>query len=66
MDTQKLAMSIPEFSKLHSISRTTFYNLLQEGRAPNTMKVGRRRFISAEAAASWRQRMERAEPGSFR
>jgi excisionase family DNA binding protein len=58
MDT-KLALSITEFCKLHSISRATFYNLLKEGQAPQTMRVGRRRFISAEAAATWRRKMER-------
>jgi predicted DNA-binding transcriptional regulator AlpA len=62
----KLALSITDFCRAHSISRATFYNLLKEGRAPHTMRVGRRRFVSAEAAADWRRRMERPQPDAPR
>ena len=40
------------------MSRACFYKLLKDDRGPAVMKVGRRTIISAEAAASWRRRME--------
>ncbi len=54
----KSTATIPQFCDGHNISRTHFYALLKLGRAPRTMKVGRRTLISAEAAADWRKRME--------
>jgi excisionase family DNA binding protein len=56
----KLALTVQEFCSLHSISRATFYNLLKAGAAPRTMRVGRRRFVSAEAATEWRREQEQA------
>ena len=53
-----LALSIPEFCKEHGISRAFFYLLQKTNSAPTTMKVGRRRLISVEAAADWRRKME--------
>lgn len=53
-----LAVSVTEFCHSHSISRTTFYELVKRGEAPRFMKVGTRTLISAEAAAEWRRRME--------
>lgn len=55
------AMSIPEFCHRHRISRYCFYDLLKRGKAPRSMKVGRRRIISKEAAAEWRRQMESEE-----
>ncbi len=51
--------TFPEFSKAHRISRSMLYKLIKQGLGPRIMKVGRRRLISIEAAAEWRQRMER-------
>lgn len=54
----KAAATVAQFCDGHNISRTHFYELLKQGRAPRLMKVGRRTLISAEAAAEWRKRME--------
>jgi predicted DNA-binding transcriptional regulator AlpA len=56
------ATSIVEFTKSHGISRATFYNLKKRGLAPKTLLVGRRRLVSAEAAAAWRRAMEDPTP----
>jgi hypothetical protein len=56
------AMSVSDFCAAHGISRGTFYNLKLRGMAPRTMLVGRRRLVSASAAAAWRRSME--EPAS--
>jgi hypothetical protein len=52
------AMSVSAFCEAHGISRGTFYNLKLRGVAPKSMLVGRRRLVSAEAAAAWRRAME--------
>ena len=49
--------SITGFCEAHRIGRSFFYKLLKEGRAPRTMEVGRRRLVSREAAAAWREQM---------
>jgi predicted DNA-binding transcriptional regulator AlpA len=54
----KSAATVPQFCDGHNISRTHFYELVKQGRAPRLMKVGRRTLISQEAAADWRKRME--------
>jgi hypothetical protein len=54
----KQSFSIEEWCALNNVSRTAFYGLLKAGLAPKTMLVGRRRLISAEAAAAWRAAME--------
>lgn len=61
----KEAATVPQFCEGHNISRTHFYELIKQGRAPRLMKVGRRTLISQEAAADWRRRME-DETGSLR
>jgi predicted DNA-binding transcriptional regulator AlpA len=56
----KLSFSIEEFCMLHGISRATYFNLRNEGNAPEEMQVGPRRImISTEAAEAWRRRMTR-------
>lgn len=52
------ATSIVNFCKAHGISRAHFYNLAKRGPAPRTLKAGRRRLVSDEAAAEWRRLME--------
>ncbi len=51
--------TVAQFCNSHHISRSMFYKLLKQGQGPRRMVVGRRRLISNEAAADWRQRMER-------
>jgi predicted DNA-binding transcriptional regulator AlpA len=57
MSTEPQAYSIAQFCTAHSISRATFYNLLNQGRAPAVMKVGKRTLISIESALEWRERL---------
>jgi hypothetical protein len=55
-----LAYSVLEFCHLHNIGRATFYRLLQAGKGPRLMRVGKRTLISSESAAEWRRSMEQA------
>ena len=55
------AYSIAAFCRAHSIGRSTFFKLRQQGLAPRTMRVGKLVLISIEEAAAWRQRMTAAE-----
>ncbi len=50
----KLALTIPEFCRSHSISEAFYYELQKRGEGPHTMAVGRRRLISIEEAQRWR------------
>jgi predicted DNA-binding transcriptional regulator AlpA len=52
------AQSVEEFCESHSISRSLFYKLHRDGKAPRIMKIGRRTLISNEAAIEWRKSME--------
>lgn len=54
----KAAQSIKEFCYDNGFSRATLYNLLKRGQGPAIMKVGRRRLVSAEAAAAFRRARE--------
>lgn len=54
----QLAFDVSSFCSHHGISRAKFYQLLQQGLAPKTFRVGRRRLVSAEAAKAWRAEME--------
>jgi len=56
--TPRLALSIPEFCKAHSISEGFFYKLKKQGEGPREMKVGARTLISFESAAEWRRARE--------
>ena len=58
METLALAFSVVDFCRAHNLSRGTFYNLLRDGLAPKTFKVGKRTLISREAAEQWRRHME--------
>lgn len=56
--SRKHHFSVDEWCQLSGISRTRFYELMAEGLAPKSFKVGKRRLISAEAAAAWTAQME--------
>src|SRR5271168_5231571 len=56
---QRGAFSIAEWCRYRGICPATFYNHLQRGEMPATLKIGRRTIITAEADAEWRLRMER-------
>jgi hypothetical protein len=52
------AYDIVGFCRAHSISESFFYKLVDQGRGPRLMRVGRRVLVSAESAAAWRAAME--------
>ena len=49
----KETYSIEEFCLAFQISKPTLYKLLSSGNAPKTYTIGKRRFISGEAAHEW-------------
>jgi len=48
-----LAYSIPQFCDACNISVRHFYTLLKRGEGPETVRMGRRRVITAIAAARY-------------
>ena len=54
----KAAYSIDEFCEDHGICRATLYNLWSRGEGPRFFHIGRRRLITAEAAADYRRDLE--------
>ena len=50
--------SVSAFCEAHQIARSFLYQLLREGRGPRVTKLGRRTFVTREAAAEWRRRIE--------
>ncbi len=54
----RITSTVPQFCEDHQISKSFYYVLEKQGRAPRTIKLGRRVLITAEAAAAWRVRME--------
>lgn len=59
LEGEPKAQSVENFCRSHGFSRAMFYRLRQMGRAPQTMTVGRRVLVSAEAAAQWRGEMQK-------
>jgi predicted DNA-binding transcriptional regulator AlpA len=48
------SFTIAEFCQHNGISISFFYKLAKQGKAPATMRIGkRRRMISADANAAW-------------
>lgn len=60
------AFTIPEFISHFKVGRTSTYEEIGTGRL-STYKVGRRRYISAHAAAEWQRKLEAEtnQPASF-
>lgn len=52
------AYTINDFCKAYSISRSLFYKLKDQGKAPKTFALGKRILISREAAQSWQENLE--------
>ena len=52
------AFSIATFCKRNEISRALFYKLDNQGKAPRTINVGRRRLITPSAEREWYNTME--------
>jgi len=53
-----LVFTIRTFCEAHYISAAKFHELAAEGRGPGRMRVDRRVYITAEAAAQWRAKQE--------
>lgn len=55
---KKLSYTVAEWCHLRRISRAQFYELEKEGLSPVSYKVGRRRYISADADRAWQSARE--------
>jgi hypothetical protein len=58
MSAERDAYSIDDFCERHRISRAYLYVLWKRGCGPRSIKLGRRRLISVDAATEWRRAME--------
>ncbi len=58
MDVETKAFTIDEFIDAYKVGRTITYEELASGRL-KSYKLGRRRYISAEAAEAWQRQLER-------
>ena len=52
------AFTINDFCKAYSISRSLFYKLKEQNKAPKTLTVGKRVLVSNESAQEWQESME--------
>jgi hypothetical protein len=57
---ERLALTISQFAAAHGFSTAMYFKEKQAGRGPREYKVGRRTFITFEAAAEWRAEREAA------
>ena len=56
----RVTYTIEDFCAAHGgISKSFFHKIVNEGKGPRLMKIGRRTLISTEAAADWRVQMEK-------
>ncbi len=58
MTTHTKTYDINDFCEAQNISRSMFYKLIKQDKAPRLMKVGRKTLITSEAAEEWQQQME--------
>ena len=56
-NTTAAAFTIPQFIDTFKVGRTSAYEEIAAGRL-STYKVGRRRYVSAHAAADWQRKLE--------
>lgn len=55
------SFTIPEWCEHRRVSISMYYKLKAQGKAPETLPIGRHRTITAEADAAWaRQRQAQA------
>jgi excisionase family DNA binding protein len=52
-------MTIQDFCREYSTSRSTLYRLIKARTAPDTTKIGRRTLIGRAAAQAWAEQAER-------
>jgi predicted DNA-binding transcriptional regulator AlpA len=53
------AMNLKTFAKRNGISLSFLYELMNQGKAPKTFRIGRRRLISSRAGEEWRRELEK-------
>lgn len=56
--------TINEWCKLRKVSRSMYYKLAAQGKAPRTHNVGTKRLISPEADAAWLREREAERNGA--
>jgi hypothetical protein len=54
------AYSIASFCQAHALSEAMYFKMRAMGLGPDEMEIGRRKAISVEAAARWREQREEA------
>jgi hypothetical protein len=54
------AYSIASFCRAHALSEAMYFKMRAMGLGPDEMEMGRRKAISVEAAARWREQREEA------
>ena len=54
------AMSVAQFCQRFKMSRSSFYNLVRDGKGPALVRASGRPRISYAAARAWRERHEQA------
>jgi hypothetical protein len=59
MENKPIVYTREEFCKVHKLTRQNFWRIQKRGDGPNFYRVGRRIFISIEAANQWRNSLER-------
>lgn len=57
------ALTINDFCEAYSISRSYFYKLKEQNRAPKTFTLGRKVLISRQAAEEWQRTVEISAQG---
>jgi len=55
------AFTVAEFVEAHRLSVSMYYKLKAQGLGPVEMVVGKRRYVSFEAAKRWRRQREQVE-----
>lgn len=56
---EKNVYTILEFCHAYSMSKPFFYKLIKMNQAPKIMRIGKRVYISKEAALEWQRKMEK-------
>lgn len=57
-DTTRAVYNVSTFCAAYNISRSLYYDLRRTNRGPRTMRVGKRKLITLEAAKDWERLME--------
>ena len=52
---------LKHFLEDNDIAPSTFYRMQRDGRAPQTVKDGRKTYVTREAAEVWRRSLEAAQ-----